>query len=285
MHNVIRLNKSFPEVFLLELYDSLRFATSQSAGFPGEGNVDWSSTTLYARNSNNALFKENMILRKLLDDLDLDIRLARIMTLGPYGVIKRHRDAFLSSKIVRLHIPIQTNPDFIFFINDERCIWKPGELWYGDFSKEHYGENKGNLDRIHLVLDVDVNKNFIDLLPEEETLKYQFESELDGYGSKSISTEYFCCTFKFPKDLQLPLIDTSQIGDDVFLTISSHKGSLYLTMNNQPFLNLVTLSEDTLLVEGLDGMDIFLKFQFGRDNTKDLNLIIDNNIIPLEIVS
>lgn len=82
-------------------------------------------------------------------------RAARLMTLPPGGRIERHVDAdlHLSAGIVRLHLPIQTHPDVRFSIDDVRCHFGVGELWYGDFTRPHHVENASPIARVHLVLD------------------------------------------------------------------------------------------------------------------------------------
>jgi quercetin dioxygenase-like cupin family protein len=59
--------------------------------------------------------------------------------------------------VIRLHIPVTTNPEVEFYLNDERIEMKTGELWYLDFSQKHRVENRGTADRIHLVVDCKVN--------------------------------------------------------------------------------------------------------------------------------
>ena len=86
----------------------------------------------------------------------------RILKLSPGAGIALHRDigyeaANFAVGQVRLHIPIYTNDKVVFFVGGEEIKMKPGRLYYVNFDKPHYVSNKGNSDRLHLVLDLQVN--------------------------------------------------------------------------------------------------------------------------------
>ena len=74
--------------------------------------------------------------------------------------IKRHKDANPMgerfNRCHRIHIPITTNPDCLFEIDNEYKNLKPGEVWeISNVSKYHSVTNSGDTDRIHLLLDWD----------------------------------------------------------------------------------------------------------------------------------
>ncbi len=86
----------------------------------------------------------------------------RILKLAPGAGINMHRDirheaANIAVGRVRLHIPIHTNDRVTFFVGGERIKMSPGRLYYVNFSKPHYVQNEGDTDRLHLVLDLEVN--------------------------------------------------------------------------------------------------------------------------------
>lgn len=68
------------------------------------------------------------------------------------------KDWLNMDKIMRLHIPIITNPNVKFFIGEPQVkeyYLQPGNLYYirsGD--KPHYVENNSNQDRYHLIIDL-----------------------------------------------------------------------------------------------------------------------------------
>lgn len=84
---------------------------------------------------------------------------ARLMKLAAGSHIKEHVDHDLSVArgTARLHIPISTNPEVEFHIEDERVRMAAGECWYIDATLRHRLANLGATDRVHLVFDCEVN--------------------------------------------------------------------------------------------------------------------------------
>jgi hypothetical protein len=83
----------------------------------------------------------------------------RLMNLSAGAIIKEHRDDELNleSGEARFHIPVQTNEQVSFFVDDELIPLKEGECWYLNLSLKHRVSNEGDCDRIHLVVDCVVN--------------------------------------------------------------------------------------------------------------------------------
>jgi hypothetical protein len=75
------------------------------------------------------------------------------------SVIKEHRDHELGfdDGEVRLHIPVITNPQVEFMLNQVRVVMNEGECWYLNVNQPHRVANHGMVDRIHLVIDCVVN--------------------------------------------------------------------------------------------------------------------------------
>jgi hypothetical protein len=88
------------------------------------------------------------------------VNAVRLMRLTPGSVIKEHSDFDLSLEdgVARLHIPITTNPQIEFFVNDRRIVMSEGECWYLRLSDPHRVNNLGDTDRVHLVIDTTVNE-------------------------------------------------------------------------------------------------------------------------------
>ena len=110
-------------------------------------------------------FKDTEILarceyvREVLKTIRCEKEAVRFMLLGAGARIKEHKDYFMGfdEGVIRLHIPVQTNRQVEFYLDNARIEMQPGELWYLDFSKKHRVENNGDSDRIHLVMDCKVN--------------------------------------------------------------------------------------------------------------------------------
>jgi quercetin dioxygenase-like cupin family protein len=80
----------------------------------------------------------------------------RLMRLRAGGEIFRHSDPLseLDPTLVRLHVPITTNPAVDFQVDDRRVTMNAGETWHVDVRFPHQVRNGGGEPRVHLVLDV-----------------------------------------------------------------------------------------------------------------------------------
>jgi GNAT superfamily N-acetyltransferase len=90
----------------------------------------------------------------------------RLLRLKAGSIIKEHRDHELGFEDgeVRLHIPIITNPEVHFILDQVRIIMNEGECWYLNVNRPHSVANRGTGDRIHLVIDCVVNDWLRELL-------------------------------------------------------------------------------------------------------------------------
>jgi len=95
------------------------------------------------------------------------------MKLDPGAVIKEHTDHEMSFEDgeARFHIPVVTNRDVNFFIEDEKIVMGEGECWYLNLSLKHRVSNLGEASRIHLVIDCKVNDWIKDLLNSDAACK------------------------------------------------------------------------------------------------------------------
>ena len=97
--------------------------------------------------------------REVLSAFHAPLRTARLMRLTAGSAIKEHEDLELSFEDgkVRLHIPVITNDDVEFLLNRTRVVLEAGTCWYLRLSDRHSVANRGKQDRVHLVVDADVN--------------------------------------------------------------------------------------------------------------------------------
>jgi len=114
--------------------------------------------------------------RELAEAYETDVHRVRFMKLLPGGgEIERHTDTvdpdsgFRIGKLARLHFPIKTNPMVTFTIWDIKDTrinkqYKVGECFVLDTQFPHRVINEGNEDRIHLVVDLLVNKKLRDTI-------------------------------------------------------------------------------------------------------------------------
>lgn len=108
-------------------------------------------------------------LAALLADFPLPLLGVRLMALGPGARSAEHRDAKCGPPwgLVRLHVPIVTNPGALVVIDGTEYHWTAGGLWFGDFNRSHHVRNEGTETRVHLVLDCRTGPALRELLPAE----------------------------------------------------------------------------------------------------------------------
>lgn len=89
-----------------------------------------------------------------LKKMGLIISRARYTRLKPGGGLKPHTDALPSVKNkFRIHIPIHTNPDSYFEIDDKKWHMHTGRIYIVDVAAKHSVKNNGFLDRWHFICD------------------------------------------------------------------------------------------------------------------------------------
>jgi hypothetical protein len=230
--------------------------------------------------------------KALLDGLACPKQTVRLLALQPGGVIQRHRDEGVSFQMgmIRLHVPIVTHPEVLFLIDEQPCVWRPGELWYGDFSREHYVENKSSIVRVHLVIDVEINEFVLGLFPPD------FVERMRSQGialSKSALVEQrdevmarFVCKFQIPPG-SFPFIEgippeTAEIDPIIGRVMHAHRhgsnGSirkfddrLVLLIGDQPFAALEPITPTQLAIAGMS-QGVTLDGQFQGDRLSALIL-------------
>ncbi len=102
-----------------------------------------------------ALLAQTHYFRQVLARFECPLQCVRLMRLKAGSRIKRHRDSDLDfeSGFARIHVPITTNPDVQFLLNETPVTLAPGSAWYLRLSDPHSVANAGTTDRVHLVID------------------------------------------------------------------------------------------------------------------------------------
>jgi len=124
----------------------------------GPGPVDYAPTVWLARQP---------YLREILATIPAPLNAVRLMALGPGASSHAHNDPkyALDRGFVRLHLPIVTHPNAILVLDGVKHCWQPGEIWFGDFSREHQVRNAGPLTRVHAVIDALLTKGLAEWFP------------------------------------------------------------------------------------------------------------------------
>ncbi|SVE64879.1 uncharacterized protein METZ01_LOCUS517733, partial [marine metagenome] len=79
---------------------------------------------------------------------------AILARLSPKGTINAHSDIGpMFANAHRIHLPIETNDKVVFMVGGEAMCMKPGEMWEINNLREHFVDNGGEQNRIHLIMD------------------------------------------------------------------------------------------------------------------------------------
>lgn len=135
---------------------------------------DWSALALrVAVNGHNAIYSDPSAthwadtellqhcgyFQQVLASFACPLLSVRLLRLEPGAVINEHKDSGLGLALgeIRLHIVVSTNPKVECCIDGNGYQWAAGECWYADFGLTHSFINRGDTDRVHIVLDCRVN--------------------------------------------------------------------------------------------------------------------------------
>jgi hypothetical protein len=94
---------------------------------------------------------------------------SRLMGLAAGCAVPQHRDInYHWYNRVRIHIPVITNPDVLFFCGDTYVHMEAGDTWIFDSWKPHSVENRSSENRVHLVVDTAGSARFWQMVGESE---------------------------------------------------------------------------------------------------------------------
>ena len=112
--------------------------------------------------------------RDIMTQIPSTFERVRLMKIKAKSAIGKHSDkidkdfGFNDGNIVRIHVPIRTNEDVVFYLWEGRektfNHLKTGHFYYVDVRAPHSVINNSNEDRIHLVMDTNVNHEVKELL-------------------------------------------------------------------------------------------------------------------------
>lgn len=161
--------------------------------------------------------------KEILHSFKFPMGVARLLFLPPGKKIGEHHDKGFGwhMGMLRLHIPIITHPDVIFMIGGERCQWKPGEFWFGDFYQPHWLHNQSDITRVHLVIDCFVDEELLTYFPQNSLDEVVAQTNtpifVNQRAAKMAEQELSAYQgyFKLPKKLSpIPLYGRFQGKDD-----------------------------------------------------------------------
>ncbi|MBV9761577.1 MAG: aspartyl/asparaginyl beta-hydroxylase domain-containing protein [Acidobacteriaceae bacterium] len=97
--------------------------------------------------------------RQVVSTFLCPLKAVRLLSLAPGSFIREHTDNALvyEDGEMRIHIPVQTSDDVEFYVAGERLKLEEGRSYYVNVNLPHRITNRGGSDRVHLVIDVEVN--------------------------------------------------------------------------------------------------------------------------------
>ena len=207
---------------------------------------------------------------QILDELECPKEVVRILTLPPGGHIKEHFDYHTSFQygMLRLHIPIVTDPGVEFVIGGERVDFEAGELWYGDFSKVHSVENKSAVTRVHLVIDVQINDFVLGLFPDDFVARRRAEGiaiTRQPMSPSDAELRRYTCDVRIPGEIMPLFVLGKKLQALIKGTPASIRvvdGVLTVLFDDEPAFVLLQMYDD---VFGVAGLPPGITFEFIED--------------------
>ncbi len=104
-------------------------------------------------------------IQQIMTTFDEVFSRSRLMRLEPGQEVPPHSDVnYHWYNRVRIHIPITTTEDVLFFCGDQHVHMAPGECWIFNSWLEHTVKNNSDKTRVHLVVDTAGSTKFWDLV-------------------------------------------------------------------------------------------------------------------------
>jgi len=116
--------------------------------------------------ADTSLLQQCQHLRAVVETFQCPLRSVRLLRLTAGSIIREHRDYDLGYDAgeVRIHVPVITNSSVEFYLDNRRIVMAEGECWYLDLNLPHRVHNLGTTDRVHLVIDCQLNDWLSDLI-------------------------------------------------------------------------------------------------------------------------
>jgi hypothetical protein len=110
--------------------------------------------------ADTALLDRCAYFREVLSAFRCPLKSVRLLSLAPQSFIREHSDHALGYEDgeIRIHVPIQTNPGVEFYVAGERLLLEEGASYFVNVNLPHRVNNRGAADRVHLVIDAEVNE-------------------------------------------------------------------------------------------------------------------------------
>ena len=104
---------------------------------------------------NTQILEECKYFKSVSNTFECEKEAIRLMNLPSGKIVNMHTDYACGYEdgLFRIHIPILTNDEVSFTLNNIVLKMKPGEAWYTNVNLPHGVVNGGQTDRVNLVMD------------------------------------------------------------------------------------------------------------------------------------
>lgn len=110
-------------------------------------------------------------MQQVMANFDEVLARSRLMGLDAGAEVSPHVDFnYHWYSRVRIHIPIVTNPNVIFYCGDQNVHMQSGECWIFDSWRRHNVVNDGDQFRVHLVVDIAGSSRFWNMVDEMQQI-------------------------------------------------------------------------------------------------------------------
>ena len=185
--------------------------------------INGSLTNIVPENNTTGAFHDTILMQQcpyiqsILQHFECEHQAVRLLKLSPGAVIKEHTDNGLCYEQgeARIHIPINTNEQVEFYLDNERIAMKPGECWYLNFDLPHRITNGGTTDRIHLVIDIMVNEQVRKLFDHVTPDHKKMISAKEKYSEKEKQE-----MIRHLKEMNTPV--SIRLAEEMAATLNAH---------------------------------------------------------------
>jgi SAM-dependent methyltransferase/uncharacterized protein YbaR (Trm112 family) len=118
-------------------------------------------------------------IREVAESFGARVMALTLARLEPGGGVHEHRDISggVSMGVLRLHVPLRTDPGVEFVVDGVRMSMREGETWHLDTTYPHRVANHSQVNRVHLIIDLEVTPQLRELLPKPDLKDYLHRAE------------------------------------------------------------------------------------------------------------
>ena len=127
----------------------------------------WKLASFITSGGESQLIERFPVMAKVLQEFKCPVNMMVFYYMPPGASIHPHRDTCgaLELGYLRFHVPIKTSPEVKFLVDDVAVPMQEGQLWALNTSHKHGVFNLGTSDRVHLMVQVEVNQWVRSVLP------------------------------------------------------------------------------------------------------------------------